>query len=186
MSEDLVQNGPGAPTLYSKERAKLIIRGARRGGSKRAAAAAGGISTRTLNRWLEQYPDFAEEWEIARGQFEDDQLQRIAHAASPKDEGGEGQWTASAWLLERVFPESYSLMRERVAQTQISDVIPPHIAVQIQQVLIQQSSQSAPALTNDDVVDVEALPERKEPEDSAESELAASVLSRLKGSRRSG
>ena len=44
-------------------------------------------------------------------------------------------WTASAWLLERTFPERYALNGPRVLSENASDtggVIPMQIAVQIQ------------------------------------------------------
>jgi len=123
-----------------------------KGGSKAAAAAAAGVSRTTLNEWLEQDPDFETDFQIARGVFENDQLERINTAADIPQ-----HWTASAWLLERTFPERYALNGPRVLSENASDtggVIPMQIAVQIQQLLlVQQAPPERQLAAPEDVVE---------------------------------
>lgn len=127
-----VQKGPGAPSKKSAERMAKIIDAVRKGGSKLSAASAGGISPGTLRTWLKEDEDFAEQFEIAQGEFEQEQLQNIRTAGKEVK-----HWTASAWLLERIFPERYALQDPKGTRAVTDDgQIPPQIAVLVQQYLM--------------------------------------------------
>jgi transposase-like protein len=70
-----------------------------------AACGIVGISQQTYYNWLDKYPEFREAVDGARPVFESE-MQRVIKEQAPKD------WRAAAWLLERRYPESYSLKRE--------------------------------------------------------------------------
>jgi len=85
-----------------------IMQAIRVGATYRLACLYGGISEDTLARWRDlgkkgrkPYADFADAFEKAEGSAAIAWLAHIEKAAM------DGQWTASAWRLERRFPREY-------------------------------------------------------------------------------
>jgi hypothetical protein len=83
------------PSLYTPERAQRITDALADGNTRRAAAAYGGISDDTFARWLKRFADFAAAVKAAEAEAE------VAHVANIKRAAIRGNWTASAWWLER-------------------------------------------------------------------------------------
>jgi hypothetical protein len=65
------------------------------------------ISYETFTVWMEKHPEFTDAIKTAEARFEEWHLGNIKKAAKTK-------WVASAWILERKYPEKYAL---RVAHT---------------------------------------------------------------------
>jgi transposase len=104
------KKGNGAPTKFNAERAERLIQAVRGGNYLETAARYAGISYHTLRRWLlkadepdapPEYVAFKEAILKARADAEVAALAKIQKAAS------EGAWQASAWYLERSWPERW-------------------------------------------------------------------------------
>jgi hypothetical protein len=98
----------GRPTKLTKAIQNRIVRALKDGCTMDGAAAAGGINRSTLYGWLEkgrageaEYLDFLDAVTCAREASESVHLRNIAKA------GSDGDWRASAWILERRMPEHY-------------------------------------------------------------------------------
>ncbi len=100
----------GAPTKFNEERAERLLQAVRGGNYLETASRYAGISYGTLRRWLlkaddddapPEYQEFKEALEKARADAEVASLARIQKASS------EGAWQASAWFLERSWPERW-------------------------------------------------------------------------------
>lgn len=101
----------GRPSLFTEERAQRIIEAVRRGLTYKQAAAYGGISYATLNRWRirgrdensgpEEFREFWRQLEQANGEAAFQFLGSISTAAE------EGDWKAASWFLERRFPDQW-------------------------------------------------------------------------------
>jgi hypothetical protein len=92
----------GRPTLLTPEVQADICHRITRGVPAKSAARAVGISRRTFNDWLargrdgdERYVDFYDAVERARAEFVSVHVDVVSQA------GQDGNWQASAWLLER-------------------------------------------------------------------------------------
>jgi hypothetical protein len=86
---------PGPKSKYTPERVKRIIDALAAGNTRGASAAYGGIDHDTLLRWEKRYAEFAEQVKDAEARAEVGHVANIAQAARS------GNWTASAWWLER-------------------------------------------------------------------------------------
>ena len=64
-----------------------------------------GISRSTFYKWIENYPEFKQAVDGARPIIESNMLELIKDQAQT-------DWRAAAWVLERRFPEDFSLKRE--------------------------------------------------------------------------
>lgn len=83
----------GAPTKYTKELARKIICEIELGANRDDAAMAWGVCARTLQRWMEQHPEFC------RGVHEADAKAAVDHEQVVGRAGRAGDWKASlAWL----------------------------------------------------------------------------------------
>jgi hypothetical protein len=100
----------GRPGKLTAARQRRIIDAIRLGARRDEAAAAAGISRRSLQNWLARgeldgergrYRDFAEAVRTAEAQAELAALRTIEKAAAG------GDWRASSWLLERRFPQRW-------------------------------------------------------------------------------
>jgi len=103
------------PTKYTPETANRVLEGIRLGMTWRHAAAYAGVSVLTIRRWCQRYADFGRQLEEAEGHAVAANMERIRQAAL------NGDWRASAWILERRWPEDYGA-RQRVDQTITVDV----------------------------------------------------------------
>lgn len=70
-----------------------------------AACGLVGIDRTTFYKWKQNYPEFKQAVDGARPIIESNMLELIKDQA-PTD------WRAAAWILERRFPEDFSLKRE--------------------------------------------------------------------------
>lgn len=85
---------------------KRICEAIRLGATYVHAANAAGISYETFNEWRKTKPQFSEAIQKAEGECVEEQLRVIRQAASERN------WQASAWILERRYPDDYG-RRER-------------------------------------------------------------------------
>lgn len=107
-------------TKFTAENRREIIRLVKAGLSTTDAAKAVGIHPSTLFNWLSwgedgirgrdddgEYVEFAQEYRRAEAMRKAFHLQNIARAASG------GQWQASAWYLERAYPQEFGRCQRR-------------------------------------------------------------------------
>jgi hypothetical protein len=83
------------PTKYTAERAQQIADALTAGNTRRASAAAAGITERTFERWMLRFDGFVAAIEKAETEAE------VAHVATIRAAAHDGTWQASAWWLER-------------------------------------------------------------------------------------
>lgn len=83
------------PTKYTPETVKKILDALSAGNTRGASSAYGGIDQKTFENWLKRYSDFSEQVKDAEARAEVGHVANIAQAARS------GNWTASAWWLER-------------------------------------------------------------------------------------
>ena len=111
-----------------RDRAEMVIDAIRQGHTTTMAAQAGGISRRTLYDWIDKGTDarnviesgldtkltpfdqdylwFIEQYDMAQLERKKTLLDRIESAGSDA-----GKWQANAWLLERLYPDEFSMKR---------------------------------------------------------------------------
>jgi len=105
----------GRPTKFTNETIKIILDSIRLGSSYTLAAQAAGIAYNTFNEWMKAgakadgspFCDFYDKVRQTEGQRVNGWLQHIENAAA------NGAWTASAWRLERLYPDDFGKV-ERV------------------------------------------------------------------------
>ena len=115
MSDALVKNLGGRPTKLTPPVQQKICEAIRAGNYMETAAAYAGIEKTTLYDWLRRgarekrgiYHEFGKAVEKALADAETRDVALIAKAAA------DGQWQASAWRLERRYPDRWG-RRERV------------------------------------------------------------------------
>lgn len=101
----------GRPSKFTEQTKTKILEGIRLGLEPSRACVLAGLTFETLNLWrtkaiedkLPAYIEFFEDIEKAKVEHERIHLLNISEAAKA------GTWTASAWTLERMFPDKYSL-----------------------------------------------------------------------------
>jgi len=100
----------GHPSKFNEDRAEKLLQAVRGGNYLETAARYAGLSYSTLRRWIlkaddpdapPEYGEFRDALEKARADAEVASLAKIQKAAS------EGAWQASAWYLERSWPERW-------------------------------------------------------------------------------
>ena len=101
----------GRPNNCTPETLELICQGIAKGLSDTAAAALVGVPAATLSRWKHDHDGVVETFTAARERYRALLLDRL-HNAKTRD--GRDDWRATAWLLERSFPEDYG--RKRLSQ----------------------------------------------------------------------
>lgn len=94
--------GPKAKIETNPEVVEKLLVLIRAGNYIETAAAGIGMGRDTLYRWMKAYPWFREKVTEAVSVSEAADLQNIARAAR------DGAWQASAWRLERRFPERWA------------------------------------------------------------------------------
>jgi hypothetical protein len=112
--------------VKDRERAEFVITAIRKGNTTTMAAQAGGISRRTLYDWIDkglaardavdtgiQLTPNDQEYLWFIGMYEQAQLERKQTLLDRIEEAGSdaGKWQANAWLLERLYPDEFSLKR---------------------------------------------------------------------------
>lgn len=86
---------PGPKTKYTPDRVKRITDALAAGNTRGTSAAYAGIDQKTLERWMARYVEFANAVKDAEARAE------IGHVANIAQASRNGNWTASAWWLER-------------------------------------------------------------------------------------
>ncbi len=105
----VVPYGQGHPnSKYNPRTIARLMRGLRKGLTRKMAAQYAGISSATLYEYLAHYPCIASGMEIAEAHAASRHLDTINRSSLEK-----GNWLAAAWWLERRHPEAYA-RRERV------------------------------------------------------------------------
>lgn len=114
----------GRKTTYTKEKGDEICSYVSIGLSYTDAIRLAGIPERTFYQWKKNgennktpYKEFLQELKKAEAAFKAVHTQRLQRAAEA------GTWQASAWLLERKFPEEYGRSVHRVEQSGSLNVI---------------------------------------------------------------
>jgi hypothetical protein len=109
--------GRGAIGKLNEATHAAIVKAIGAGLPRRHAAALAGISYVTLHNWLARgrreaegpYFEFFAALKKAESEF-------IARNVKAIEVAGKVSWQARAWLLERMFPEEFSSLRQEVAQ----------------------------------------------------------------------
>lgn len=120
----------GRPTKFSKATADRILLALRAGNYAETAAAFAGIDKTTFYDWLKkgaaqskgQLSEFSHAVEKAMAEAEMRDLSNIGAAA------GRGEWQASAWRLERKFPDRWGRRTKIEAEVGGKDGKPIEIA----------------------------------------------------------
>ena len=115
---DAVRTDSGGNAKLTPKRVRVVLQAFAEGHSIRVAAMRAGIAALTVKIWLRKgredadpaYVEFLQNAEWAHALHEEGELQNIHDAANAKGkhEGKTPQWTASAWQLERKYPEEYA------------------------------------------------------------------------------
>lgn len=98
---------PGRPTKKIDKYIDPLLDNLRTGMSYQAAATQAGLSVHTVEAWRRDDPDFAELFDAAVDYAEAVILNEIRQQGRSRDD-----WRASAWILERRFPERWALRKE--------------------------------------------------------------------------
>ena len=97
---------------YTPETVQKILNALRAGNYLTTAARYAGVNVKTVQRWMEMYPEFALDVEQADASGEIRNIAIIQKAA-------ERSWQAAAWLNERKYPERWGRVdRVEVYQVQ--------------------------------------------------------------------
>lgn len=108
--------------LYSKERHERIVEAVELGATRELAAKAGGVSIRTLLRWLQAGK--ADEGHKFHQLYNDvltaESTGAVQALATIREAAKNGKWQASAWLLER----KYGYRRDGVKELREYATIP--------------------------------------------------------------
>jgi hypothetical protein len=112
----------GRPSGYAPKIIDMMCDKIRRFGlSDSAAAEHVGMSSSTVSRWKQLYPEIAPKLQQARQEIRIHHLEVIEQAAQA--ENGRG-WRASAWMLERLFPADYARkISDRFAALSLEDLL---------------------------------------------------------------
>ena len=114
----LVKHSPGRPSKLTPETEARIVSAVRCGASFKSACMAGGISERTFQRWRQKgelpdaKPEYRRFWRELTQAEQEGQTARVAII----QKAARDDWRASAWLLERMDPERWSL-RHKIEHT---------------------------------------------------------------------
>ncbi len=100
---------PGRRTKYLPEMCETIVELGKRGRSKTQCASHLGIARSTFDRWIEEYEDFREAWELA-----DTHSQAFWENIGMAGLGKGHTFNDRAWSLQvrNRFPHSYKELRE--------------------------------------------------------------------------
>ena len=85
---------------YTTKVVEVILNAVRSGATIATAATAAGVTPRSIQMWVHQHPAFSEALEQAKAQCITENLANIKRHSR-------NNWTASAWILERLEPGTY-------------------------------------------------------------------------------
>ncbi|HYW88566.1 MAG TPA: hypothetical protein VFB50_12400 [Chloroflexota bacterium] len=91
----------GRPSKLTPERAERLLQAVRDGNTLKAACACAGVTEETLASWRRRFLDFSECLTRAIAESEASLVASIRQA-------GAADWRASAWLLERRWPDQWA------------------------------------------------------------------------------
>jgi hypothetical protein len=103
----------GRPTKYSEGITGRICKFIGEGCSRETAAALVGVNVETLYAWARQFPEFSDQIKKADAKFEETCIRAIRKAGRDTE-----SWTASAWLLERKFPDRWGKVDRHLIRMQ--------------------------------------------------------------------
>lgn len=92
-------------TKYNKGMLDALVEILSKGITVKAACGYVGICTTTFYEWKKEYPEFAAAIDGTKFEIEARLLTKI-------EEQGDSDWRALAWMLERRYPQDWSLKRE--------------------------------------------------------------------------
>ena len=94
---------------YNARRAAVLLEAIELGASLKLAAGAAGISYETLRRWMREgeASDSSPYAELVSQILEAEGRMAVKCMAHIQNAAGKGTWQASAWILERRFPDLY-------------------------------------------------------------------------------
>lgn len=102
----------GRPTKYMPQIVWNLCKWIRQGNTYTDACRMEGVHYDTFNEWRKQFSDFSVAVERSEALCKADCIACI-HKAEAKD------WKAAAWILERRFPEEFSLRTSRLEKNSI-------------------------------------------------------------------
>jgi hypothetical protein len=149
------------------------------GVSDTAAAARAGIPASTLSRWKKVQPNLPGIFATAREGYRARLLQ-IMHEATTRD--GRPDWRATAWLLERVFPEDYGRKRtpalspEDIASTDLAAEPNASAAPLTEPVELNRNEADLGAGPNPIAPPVNDVSARSEPSETLETPATAALI----------
>lgn len=97
----------GRPTKKIDKYIDPLLDNLRAGMSYQAAASQAGLSTNTVDSWRRNDPEFADLFDAAIDFAEAVMLNEIRQQGRARED-----WRATAWILERRFPERWALRKE--------------------------------------------------------------------------
>jgi len=92
-------------TKYNSGVVDALVEILSKGITIQAACGYVGINKSTFYRWIQEYPEFAAAIDATKFEVEARLLTKI-------EEQGNDDWRALAWILERRYPQDWSLKRE--------------------------------------------------------------------------
>jgi hypothetical protein len=97
----------GRPTKYNADKHKSICDALKAGNTRRDSCGYASISQDTFSRWIENYPEFADDVIKSESAVAMRNVALIQKAAQA------GTWQAAAWWLERRRKEEFSIRTEQ-------------------------------------------------------------------------
>lgn len=95
-----VEKKLGRPTKYTPEVVEIIKAAVKSGLSPTRAGMLAGLNAQTVSEWRGRFPEFSDAIELARCEGLKERLENI-------ERSGIMDWRATAWLVEKTFPEEY-------------------------------------------------------------------------------
>lgn len=98
---------PGARTKATEETVNDILDVLKQGGGRIKACKTGGICHETFMNWINTKSEFSEA--VKKAEEEGKLFNRERHLSNINEAGmNPDRWTASAWWLERVYPDEFA------------------------------------------------------------------------------
>ena len=127
------------PTKFNASRARALVERISQGATLTEAASVAGVHRATVRAWLlrARQPDAPRELAEFAAAMRDAELARkdllIDQVAKGMNIAGMPDWKASAWLLERLYPEEFArrTIQERVVRSELEQLledVEPHMS----------------------------------------------------------